>query len=206
VKAPVVHTFRGKEFVEHDNAYDVGMTGLIGFSSGYRAMEHCDALVMLGTDFPWRPFLPDGVPVIQVDVAGQRIGRRVPVDVPLVGTVKDTIEAPLPLITAKTDASHLNRMTAHYRRTRTRLDRLAAPGHGDGLLYPQFAAATVNWLADQDAVFTADTGTPCIRAARYLRMNGARRLIASFNHGTMADALLHAIGAQAAQRAARSSP
>ena len=199
VKAPVLHAFRGKEFVEYDNPYDVGMTGLIGFSSGYRAMEHCDALVMLGTDFLYRPFLPQGVPVIQVDIRGERIGRRVPVEVPLVGTVKDTIEALLPLIAVKADASHLDRMTAHYRRARTRLDRLAAPGHDNGPLHPQFVAATVNRLAAEDAVFTADVGTPCIWAARYLRMNGIGRLIGSFNHGTMANALPHAIGAQAAQ-------
>jgi pyruvate dehydrogenase (quinone) len=121
LKAPVVHAFRGKEFVEYDNPYDVGMTGLIGFSSGYRAMEHCDALVMLGTDFPYRPFYPEGVPVIQVDVRGERIGRRVPVRIPLVGTVRDTIGALLPLITAKTDTSHLDRMTKHYQRARARL-------------------------------------------------------------------------------------
>src|SRR3984893_10898693 len=102
LNAPVVHAFRGKEFVEYDNPYDVGMTGLIGFSSGYRAMEHCDALVMLGTDFPYRPFFPEGVPVIQVDVRGERIGRRVPVDVPLVGTVSGAIEALLPLLRART--------------------------------------------------------------------------------------------------------
>jgi pyruvate dehydrogenase (quinone) len=101
LKAPVLHAFRGKEFVEYDNPYDVEMTGLIGFSSGYRAMEHCDALVMLGTDFPYRPFYPDGVPVIQVDVRGEQIGRRVPVQVPLVGTVRDTIDALLPLIKAR---------------------------------------------------------------------------------------------------------
>jgi pyruvate dehydrogenase (quinone) len=199
VKAPVLHAFRGKEFVEYDNPYDVGMTGLIGFSSGYRAMEHCDALVMLGTDFPYRPFYPGGVPVIQVDVRGERIGRRVPVTVPLVGTVKDTIEALLPLLTPKTDAAHLDRMTAHYRRARTRLDRLAVPSHGDAPLHPQFVAATVDRLADADAVFTADVGTPCIWAARYLHMNGTRRLIGSFNHGSMANALPHAIGAQASQ-------
>jgi len=199
LQAPMLHAFRGKEFVEYDNPFDVGMTGLIGFSSGYRAMEHCDALVMLGTDFPYRPFLPEGVPVIQVDVRGERIGRRVPVEVPLVGRVKDTIEALLPLITAKTDASHLDRMTAHYRRARARLDRLAAPGHGNGPLHPQFVAATIDRLAAKDAVFTADVGTPCIWAARYLRMNGTRRMIGSFNHGTMANALPHAIGAQAAQ-------
>ena len=197
LQAPVVHAFRGKEFVEYDNPYDVGMTGLIGFSSGYRAMEHCDALVMLGTDFPYRPFFPEGVPVVQVDVRGERIGRRVPVQVPLVGTVKDTVDALLPLLTAKTDSAHLNRMTAHYRRARARLDKLARDRRNDSPLHPQYVAATIDRLAAADAIFTADVGTPCIWAARYLHMNGTRRLIGSFNHGSMANALPHAIGAQA---------
>lgn len=197
LKAPVLHAFRGKEFVEHDNPYDVGMTGLIGFSSGYRAMEHCDALVMLGTDFPYRQFYPPNVPVVQVDVRGERIGRRVPVQVPLVGTVNDTLSALLPLIHPKADLAHLDRMTAHYRRARAGLDRLARPGHGTTPMHPQFVAATVDRLAAADAVFTVDVGTPCIWAARYLRMNGTRRLIGSFNHGSMANALPHAIGAQA---------
>jgi pyruvate dehydrogenase (quinone) len=197
LKSPVLHAFRGKEFVEWDNPYDVGMTGLIGVSSGYRAMEHCDALLLLGTDFPYRPFYPEGVPVIQVDVRGEQIGRRVPVDVPLVGTVTDTIDALLPLITEKTDTAFLDRMTGHYRRARTRLDKLAEPGRGGGPLHPQFVAATIDKLAADDAVFTVDVGTPCIWAARYLRMNGRRRLVGSFNHGSMANALPHAIGAQA---------
>ena len=199
LQAPVVHAFRGKEFIEYDNRFDVGMTGLIGFSSGYRAMEHCDALLMLGTDFPYRPFYPRGVPVIQVDVRGEQIGRRVPVDVPLVGTVKDTIDALLPLITVKTDSAHLDRMTAHYRRARARLDRLAESHRGRSPLHPQSVATAIDRLAADDAVFTADVGTPCIWAARYLRMNGRRRLIGSFNHGSMANALPQAIGAQASQ-------
>ncbi len=197
LKAPVIHAFRGKEFVEYDNPYDVGMTGLIGFTSGYRAMEHCDALVMLGTDFPYRPFYPEGVPVIQVDVRGERIGRRVPVEVPLVGTVKDTVDALLPLLVAERDSAHLDRMTAHYRRARGRLDKLARDRQNQSPLHPQFVAATIDRLAAADAVFTADVGSPCIWAARYLRMNGRRRLIGSFNHGSMANALPHAIGAQA---------
>ena len=199
LKAPVVHAFRGKEFVEYDNPYDVGMTGLIGFTSGYRAMEHCDALVMLGTDFPYRPFYPEGVPVIQVDVRGERIGRRVPVDVPLVGTVKDTVDALLPLLVAKRDSAHLDRMTKHYGRARGRLDKLARDRRNDSPLHPQFVAATIDRLAADDAVFTADVGSPCIWAARYLRMNGRRRLIGSFNHGSMANALPQAIGAQATE-------
>jgi pyruvate dehydrogenase (quinone) len=199
LQAPVVHAFRGKEFVEYDNPYDVGMTGLIGFGSGYRAMEHCDALIMLGTDFPYRPFFPEGIPVIQVDVRGERIGRRVPVEVPLVGTVKDTVDALLPLITTKRDSAHLHRMTAHYRRARGRLDKATRDRRNDSPLHPQYVAATIDRLAADDAVFTADVGTPCIWAARYLRMNGRRRLVGSFSHGSMANALPQAIGVQASQ-------
>jgi pyruvate dehydrogenase (quinone) len=198
LQAPVVHAFGGKEFVEYDNPYDVGMIGLIGFGSGYRAMEHCDALVMLGTDFPYRPFLPDGVPVVQVDVRGEQIGKRIPVRAPLTGTVKDTVDALLPLLRPRTDSLHLGRMTAHYRRARERLDKLAAGRRNDSPLHPQYVAATVDQLAAQDAIFTFDVGTPSIWAARYLRMNGARRLVGSLNHGSMANALPHAIGAQAA--------
>ena len=137
LKAPVVHAFRGKEWVAYDNPYDVGMTGLIGFSSGYRAMEHCDALVMLGTDFPYRPFLPDRVPVVQVDVRGEQIGKRVQVRVPLVGTVKDTVDALLPLLEPKADSAHLHRMTAHYRRARAGLDKLAADKRNASPLPPK---------------------------------------------------------------------
>ncbi|MEV0460794.1 ubiquinone-dependent pyruvate dehydrogenase [Catellatospora methionotrophica] len=197
LQAPVVHAFRGKEFVAYDNPYDVGMTGLIGFSSGYRAMEHCDALLMLGTDFPYRQFYPEGVPIVQVDVRGEQIGRRAPVDVPLVGTVRDTVDALLPRLTAKTDSAHLDRMTAHYRRARARLDNLAKSAADESPLHPQHVTAVIDRLAADDAIFTADVGTPCIWAARYLNMNGQRRLIGSFNHGSMANALPHAIGAQA---------
>ncbi len=199
LKAPVVHTLRGKEFVEYDNPYDVGMTGLIGFSSGYRAMEHCDARLMLGTDFPYRPFYPEGVPVIQVDVRGEQIGRRVPAEVALVGTVRDTIDALLPLLATKNDSEHLDRMTTHYRRARVRLDRLATEGSGASPLHPQFVAATIDRLAADDAIFIPDVGTPTIWAARYLHMNGKRRLLGSFTHGTMANALPQGIGAQASQ-------
>jgi len=199
LKAPIVHAFRGKDQVEYDNPYDVGMTGLIGCSSGYRAMEHCDTLLMLGTDFPYRPFLPEGVPVVQVDARGENIGRRVAVEVPVVGTVKDTIDGLLPLLVPKTDGAHLDRMTAHYSRVRTHFERLARERGSDVELHPQFVADAIDRLAAPDAVFTADVGTPCIWSARYLHMNGRRRLIGSFNHGSMANALPQAIGAQASQ-------
>jgi pyruvate dehydrogenase (quinone) len=197
--APVVHAMRGKEFVEYDNPNDVGMTGLLGFASGYRAMEHCDVLLMLGTDFPYRDFFPEHARVIQVDVRGEHIGRRVRVDVPLVGTVKDTIRALSPLLRDGRDTAHLEQMRDHYRRTRERLDALART-HGDrSPIHPQVLTAAIDRLAADDAVLIPDTGTPTLWAARYLRMNGRRRLIGSFVHGTMANALPHAIGAQASQ-------
>jgi pyruvate dehydrogenase (quinone) len=199
LKAPVVHALRGKEFVEYENPYDVGMTGLLGFASGYRAMEHCDALLMLGTDFPYRPFYPEHARVVQVDIRGENIGRRVPVEVGLVGGVKDTIAALLPHLNPACDATHLARMRSHYRRTRERLDALAA-SHGDrGPIHPQTLAKAIDELASDDAVFLADVGTPTLWAARYLTMNGRRRLIGSFNHGTMANAMPQAIGVQASQ-------
>jgi pyruvate dehydrogenase (quinone) len=198
LKAPVVHSLRGKEFVEYDNPYDVGMTGLLGFESGYRAMEQCDALLMLGTDFPYRPFFPDSAKVVQVDVRGEHIGRRVPVDVALVGTVKDTVAALRERLQSHRDAEHLERMTANYRRTREKLDDLA-DSHGDGSpIHPQVLVAAIDTLAADDAVFLADVGTPTLWAARYLTMNGRRRLLGSFNHGSMANALPQAIGVQAA--------
>lgn len=198
LKAPVVHAMRGKEFVEYDNPYDVGMTGLLGFASGYRAMEHCDALLMLGTDFPYPPFFPDAAQIVQVDIRGENIGKRVPVDVALVGSVRDTVRALLPHLRDGRDDAHLKRMLAHYRRSRKRLDALTAPGSGRGPVHPQAVTAAVDRLGAEDAVFIPDVGSPTLWAARHLRMNGRRRLIGSFSHGTMANALPQAIGVQAA--------
>ena len=200
LKAPIVHSLRGKEFLEYDNPYDVGMTGLLGFSSGYRAMEHCDALLMLGTDFPYRQFYPPaGVPVIQVDLRGEHLGRRRAVDVPLVGAVKDTVKALLPLVTSKPDTDHLDRMRGHYSRARKRLDALADQRRDTAPVHPQLVAATIDRMASDDAVFLADVGSLTVWAARYLTMNGRRRLLGSFNHGSMANALPQAIGVQASQ-------
>ncbi|MFK4540458.1 thiamine pyrophosphate-dependent acetolactate synthase large subunit-like protein [Streptomyces tendae] len=197
-----MHSLRGKEFLEYDNPYDVGLTGLIGYSSGYRAMEHCDALLMLGTDFPYRPFYPSpDVPVVQVDIRGEHIGRRIGVKVPLVGTVRDTAAALLPLIHAKSSTRFLDKLTKHYSRVRSHLDHLADAT--DSPMHPQHVAAAVDKIASDNAIFTADVGTPTVWAARYLTMNGRRRLIGSFNHGSMANALPQAIGAQAAVGAQR---
>jgi pyruvate dehydrogenase (quinone) len=198
LQAPIVHSLRGKEIVEYDNPYDVGMTGLLGFSSGYQAMERCDTLLMLGTDFPYRQFYPRHATVLQVDLRGEHIGRRTRVDVPLVGTVKDTAAALLSRVKPKTDAEHLEQTRSHYATARQHLDDFAVDDHNRTPLHPQFVARTIDELAADDAVFLPDVGTPVVWAARYLRMNGKRRLIGSFNHGTMANALPQAIGVQAA--------
>ena len=198
LKAPMVHALRGKEHVEWDNPYDVGMTGLIGFSSGYYAMLDCDVLLMLGTDFPYRQFYPQGgsVRIAQVDIRPENIGRRVPVDLAVVGDVKATLTALLPLLEAKRDATHLAQAREHYARARKALDELAALGKG--LIHPQQIAKAISDHADADAVFTCDVGLPTVWAARYLAMNGRRRLLGSFWHGSMANAMAQAIGAQAA--------
>ncbi|MFC4627618.1 ubiquinone-dependent pyruvate dehydrogenase [Promicromonospora alba] len=198
LKAPVVHALRGKEFLEYDNPYDVGMTGLLGFSSGYRAMESCDALLMLGTDFPYQQFYPSKAKIVQVDVRGEQLGRRTPVDLGLVGDVGDTIDALLPLLDDHTNRKHLDSALKHYARARRDLDDLADNDRNREPIHPQYVARLVSELASEDAVFIPDVGSPVVWAARYLTMNGRRRLIGSFSHGTMANAVPHAIGAQSA--------
>jgi pyruvate dehydrogenase (quinone) len=200
LNAPIVHALRGKEFIEYDNPYDVGMTGLLGFASGYKAIKEADALLMLGTDFPYQQFYPDNATVIQVDVRGRNLGRRTPIDLGLVGTVKDTVAALAPMLRQKQQRDHLDRSLHHYRKTRTALDELAVNDRNRTPIRPEYLAALTDRLAKDDAVFTVDVGSPVIWAARYLTMNGRRRLIGSFNHGTMACALPHAIGAQTAFR------
>jgi len=200
LKAPIVHALKGKEHVEWDNPYDVGMTGLIGFSSGYYAMLDCDVLLMLGTDFPYRQFYPrgDGVRIAQVDRRGEVIGRRAPVDVGVVGDVRATIEALLPRLKGKRDSSHLDQAREHYRKARKGLDELAVGRAGKPPIHPQQVAKAISDRASDDAVFTCDVGLPTVWAARYLAMNGKRRLIGSFWHGSMANAMSQAIGAQSA--------
>ncbi|WP_421525637.1 ubiquinone-dependent pyruvate dehydrogenase [Pseudomonas yamanorum] len=196
--APVVHALRGKEHVEWDNPFDVGMTGLIGFSSGYHAMLNCDTLIMLGTDFPYRQFYPTDAKIIQVDRNPQALGRRATLDLGIAADVSETIQALLPRLTRKTDRSFLETSLKHYEKARQGLDDLAEPSKAGRPIHPQYVARLLSELADDDAIFTADVGSPTVWAARYLKMNGKRRLIGSFNHGSMANAMPQAIGAQAA--------
>jgi pyruvate dehydrogenase (quinone) len=201
LKSPIVHALGGKEHVEFDNPYDVGMTGFIGFSSGYAAMHACDVLLMLGTDFPYKQFLPSDAKIAQVDIRPENLGRRCKLDLGIVGDVGATIEALLPKLTAKSERKHLDASVAHYKKARAGLDELARGTPGSKPIHPQYLARLLSEQASDDAVFTADVGTPTIWAARYLAMNGRRRLVGSWVHGSMANAMAHAIGVQASQPA-----
>jgi pyruvate dehydrogenase (quinone) len=199
LKAPMVHALRGKEHVEWENPYDVGMTGLIGFSSGYYAMLECDVLLMLGTDFPYRQFYPQGAGarIAQVDLRAEQLGRRAAVDLAIVGDVRETLRALIPRLEQKQDEAHLAHAQRHYAKARKELDDLAR-GTPRRLIHPQQIAKAISDMAAPDAIFTCDVGLPTVWAARYLAMNGKRRLLGSFWHGSMANAMAQAIGAQAA--------
>ncbi|GAA0515188.1 ubiquinone-dependent pyruvate dehydrogenase [Tatumella terrea] len=195
LKAPIVHALRGKEHLEYDNPYDVGMTGFIGFSSGYQAMQKADTLVLLGTRFPYRAFYPTDAKIIQLDISAGSLGAHCPVDLPLTGDVKATLMLLLPRLEEKKNRKHLDRAINHYQDARRDLDDLAIPDD-EQAIHPQYLASQISLLASEDAVFTCDVGTPTVWAARYLKMNGRRRLLGSFNHGSMANAMPQAMGAQ----------
>ena len=196
LQAPVVHAFRGKEWVEWDNPYDVGMTGLLGYTSGYRAIEHCDTLIMLGTDFPYRPFYPENAKVIQVDRDPSALGRRVPLTQGIIGTVKDTLKELLPLVGQRENTEFIDTIRKEYTKFRENLDSYAAAEPDGVAIHPQYFVNRLNKLASEDAIFTFDVGTPVIWTARHLKTNGKCRILGSYNHGSMANAMMHAIGAQ----------
>lgn len=199
LKSPIVHALGGKDHVEYDNPYDVGLTGFIGFASGYAAMHSCEVLLMLGTDFPYKQFLPTDARIAQVDIRAENLGRRARIELGLVGDIGATIAALLPRLTVKTDQLHLDDARAEYRKAREGLDDLAKGTPGRKPIHPQYLAKVVSDAASDDAVFTFDVGTPTIWAARYLAMNGKRRMIGSLSHGSMANAMPQELGIQAAQ-------
>ncbi|MQB52572.1 ubiquinone-dependent pyruvate dehydrogenase [Rahnella sp. RcJ3] len=199
LKAPVVHALRGKEHIEWDNPYSVGMTGLIGFSSGYHAMLNADTLILLGTQFPYRAFYPTDAKIIQIDINPGSIGAHCHVDMALVGDIKSTLTALLPQLQVKNERKFLDKALKHYEEARKDLDGLATPNDKQPI-HPQYLAQQISRFAAADAIFTCDVGTPTVWACRYLQMNGQRRLLGSFNHGSMANAMPQAIGAQAIDR------
>ena len=196
LKSPVVTALRGKQYVEYNNPYDVGLTGLIGFQSGRLAMERCDVLLMLGTDFPYQDFYPSHAKIVQIDIRPENLGRRAAVHLGLVGDVKETLKVLLPLLAIKTDRMHLDYCLTHYERVRHQLDKKANIDRSSSILFPEYVAAEFSKQAEGDAIFTCDVGTPTVWAARYLKMKQGRRLLGSFNHGSMASAMPQAIGAQ----------
>ena len=199
LKAPIVHALRGKEFVEYDNPFDVGMTGLIGFASGYHAMENASTLLVLGSAFPYRNFYPDAAKVIQIDLDPGALGAHTQIDLGLVGDVQATLWQLMPMLKARADRKFLDQALAHYHEARKGLDKLASGDSKAGLIHPQYLTRLLSEKASDDAIFACDVGTPTVWAARYLKMNGKRRLLGSFNHGSMANALAQSIGAQGAE-------
>jgi len=197
LQAPIVHALRGKEFIEYDNPFDVGMTGLLGYSSGYVAIMNSEVLLMIGTDFPYQEFFPQDATIVQIDLRGEQLGRRTKLDFGFVGDTKTTLRALLPKLEQNQSQDHLKDSLEHYRKARKGLNDLAAGNFNKRAIHPQYVASVLNQLAAEDAVFSCDVGTPTIWAARYLTMNGKRRLLGSFNHGSMANALPQAIGVQA---------
>ncbi|MFI1151553.1 pyruvate dehydrogenase [Streptomyces sp. NPDC020817] len=202
VKAPVGHALRGKEWIQYDNPYDVGMSGLLGYGAAYEATHECDLLILLGTDFPYNAFLPDDVKIVQVDIRPEHLGRRSQLDLAVWGDARETLRALNARVKVKTDRRFLDRMLKKHAdalegvvKAYTRKVEKHTPIH------PEYVAAVLDELADEDAVFTVDTGMCNVWAARYLSPNGKRRIIGSFSHGSMANALPQAIGAQFTDRA-----
>jgi pyruvate dehydrogenase (quinone) len=199
LKAPVGYSYRGKQWLENDNPYAVGMTGLIGYGGAYDAINKAELLLLLGTDFPFSEFLPsDGVKKVQIDRRPKHIGRRTPIDLPLVGDVKATLTALLPKVNPKSDSSFLDKHLAETRDFYDLLNHYVDKGPGIKPIRPEFLAATLCKLASQDAMFFADTGTPVIWMARHIRGGTHRRFHGSLTWASMASAAPNAFGAQLA--------
>lgn len=200
LKAPVGHAFGGKEWIQYDNPFDVGMSGLLGYGACYEAMHEADLVILLGTDFPYSEFLPAerGIRVVQIDADASVLGRRVPLDLAIHGDVALTLQALLPLVEEKRSRRYLDAMLRKHHKALTGV--VAAYTKNVGRMkpiHPEFVAATLDELADDDAVFTVDTGMCNVWGARYITPNGKRRVFGSWHHGTMANALPQAIGASA---------
>ncbi|MET9532863.1 pyruvate dehydrogenase [Streptomyces sp. NPDC006649] len=201
IKSPVGHALRGKEWIQYDNPYDVGMSGLLGYGAAYEATHECDLLILLGTDFPYNAFLPDDVKIAQVDIRPEHLGRRTKLDLAVWGDVRETLLALTPQVKEKTSRKFLDKMLKKHAdalegvvKAYTRKVEKHTPIH------PEYVASVLDEVADGDAVFTVDTGMNNVWAARYLTPNGRRRVIGSFSHGSMANALPQAIGAQFTDR------
>ena len=198
LKAPVGHSYRGKPFVEYENPYDVGMTGLIGFGMAYEAMHECDLLLLLGTDFPYDKFLPTKPKIAQIDIRVDRLGRRSKLDLGIWGDVRETLQALLPMLDTKPDRVFLDTILRKHKEALRKVNVYVDHVGKRTPMHPEPVAAALSEIAAPDAIFTADTGMCNVWSARYIKSTKDRRLIGSFNHGSMANALPQAIGAQCA--------
>jgi len=198
VKSPVAHTYRGKPFVEYNNPYDVGMTGLIGFGMAYEAIHECDLLLLLGTDFPYDKFLPTKCKIAQVDIRVDRLGRRSKLDLGIWGDVRETLQALLPMLDTKPDRSFLDAVLSKHKEALRKINVYVDHVGKRTPMHPEPVAAALSDIAAPDAIFTADTGMCNVWSARHIKATKDRRIIGSFNHGSMANALPQAIGAQCA--------
>jgi len=198
VKSPVAHTYRGKPFIDYDNPYDVGMTGLIGFGMAYEAIHECDLLILLGTDFPYDKFLPTKCKIAQIDIRVDHLGRRSRLDLGIWGDVRETLQALLPMLDAKPDREYLETILRKHKEALRKINVYVDHVGTRTPMHPEPVAATLSEFAAPDAIFTADTGMCNVWSARHIKATKDRRIIGSFNHGSMANALPQSIGAQCA--------
>ncbi|MDB5110313.1 MAG: pyruvate dehydrogenase, partial [Mucilaginibacter sp.] len=195
IHATVGYSFRGKMSIQHNNPNEVGMTGLLGLPSAYHSMHDSDLLILLGTDFPYEQFMPQDCKIVQIDTKPERIGRRAKVDIGLCGSIEDTLQALLPLITQKTDDSFLQVQLKFYAHVKDQMQTYVDDRGIKDNIHPEFVTNVLDKLANNDAIFTVDTGMCCVWGARYINGTGQRKMLGSFNHGSMANAMPHAIGA-----------
>ncbi|WP_369040519.1 thiamine pyrophosphate-dependent enzyme [Stenotrophomonas maltophilia] len=197
LQAPVAHTSRAKDFVEPDNPYNMGMTGIFGIESGFHTLMECDTLLLLGADFAWGQFYPDKATIIQVDRDGSHLGRRHPVNLGVVGDIAPTLDALLPMLPPREDSSFLDECIERRDKALKKREQEEQPGEGE-LIHPQHLTALLSKYAADDALFTADGGSPMVWVLRHVRVNGSRRTLTSLLHGTMANAMPQALGLQKA--------
>src|SRR6201996_877837 len=195
LNAPVGYSFRGKMSIQYENPNEVGMTGLLGLPSAFHAMHECDLLILLGTDFPYTQFMPNGIKIAQIDIKPERLGRRAKVDLGLHGGVKETLKEILPLLEKKTDDSFLKAQLEFYGEVKKRMQTYVDDAGDRDIIHPEFVASVIDGMAADDAIFTVDTGMSCVWGARYINATGKRKMLGSFNHGSMANAMPQAIGA-----------
>jgi pyruvate dehydrogenase (quinone) len=193
--ATVAYSFRAKMDIQYDNPNEIGMTGLLGLPAAFHSMQESDLLLLLGTDFPYTQFMPTDCKIVQVDIKPERIGRRAKVDLGLHGSVKHTLNALMPLITQKADDSFLKAQLKVYDEVKKKMQTYVDDPGKKGLIHPEYVASIINDLAADNAIFTVDTGMSCVWGARYLQATGKRKMLGSFNHGSMANAMPQAIGA-----------